>query len=193
MTERRKWPGRFPSSVVWGFTFFVFLFFSSEDRLFKNWKEEIREFVTWDGEIRDWARANMSPGAVILIDIPEWKDWGAPFANRSLGNIRRFIYHKAFPRSPAILKRLSSLVPTPRLVRLDSRKRFQEDARAALRELPFGSGLGPEGLKALARSGDIGFYLCSFTDYRLKSRAMDAAGFRLIHSNPRLMLWSVKE
>jgi hypothetical protein len=178
--------------MIWGLIFFVFLFFSSEDRLFKNWKEELGEFVSWDGEIREWARVNLFPGAMILIDIPEWKDWDKPFSNKGLGNIRRSLYRKAFPRSSNYLKRLSLLVPMPRLIRLDSRKRFREDEKTSLLELAPESFFSPQGLKTLMLLRNIDFYLCSFTNYKLKTQALNAAGFQLLHSNPRLMLWSVK-
>jgi len=177
---------------IWGLIFFVFLFFSSEDRLFKNWKGELEAFVSWDGEIREWARVNLFPGAMILIDIPEWKDWDEPFANKGLGNIRRSLYRKAFPRSVIYLKRLSPQAPMPRLIRLDSRKRFREDEKTSLLKLTPEGSLSPDSLKRLMLSRNIDFYLCSFTDYSLKSRALNAEGFKLLHSNPRLMLWSVK-
>ena len=179
--------------MTWGLIFFVFLFFSSEDRLFKNWKGELGEFVSWDGEIREWARVNLFPGAVILIDIPEWKDWDKPFSNKGLGNIRRSLYRKAFPRSSSYLKRLSPLVPMPRLIRLDSRKRFREDEETSPLELAPGSSFSPQSLKTLMLSRNIDFYICSFTDYRLKTQALSAEGFKLLHSNPRLMVWSVKK
>jgi hypothetical protein len=179
--------------MIWGLIFFVFLFFSSEDRLFKNWKGELGEFVSWDGEIREWARVNLFPGAMILIDIPEWKDWDKPFSNKGLGNIRRSLYRKAFPRSVTYLKRLSPLVPMPRLIRLDSRKRFREDEETSLLELAPGSSFSPQSLKTLMLSRNIDFYICSFTDYRLKTQALSAEGFKLLHSNPRLMVWSVKK
>jgi hypothetical protein len=178
---------------IWGLIFFVFLFFSSEDRLFKNWKEELGEFVSWDGEIREWARVNLFPGAMILIDIPEWKDWNEPFAIKGLGNVRRFLYRKAFPQSVIYLKRLSPQAPMPRLIRLNSRKRFREDEKTSLLKLTPEGFLSPYSLKTLMLSQNIDLYLCSFTDFRLKSRALDAAGFQLLHSNPRLMLWSVKK
>jgi len=179
--------------LIWGLIFFAFLFFSFEDRLFKNWKGELGEFVAWDGEIREWARVHLLPGAMILIDIPEWKDWEGPFSNKVLGPIRRSLYRQAFPLSRAYLKRLSSLVPTPRLIRLDSRKRFQEDEKTSLVKLAPESFISPESLKTLMLKDDMDFYLCSFTDYRLKTQTLSAAGFHLLHSNPRLMVWSVHE
>jgi len=178
--------------MIWGLIFFAFLFFSSEDRLFKNWKGELGEFVSWDGEIREWARVNLFPGAMVLIDIPEWKDWDKPFSNKGLGNIRRSLYRKASPRSSNHLKRLSPQAPMPRLIRLDSRKRFREDEKTSLLELAPESLFSPQGLKTLMLSQNIDFYLCSFTDYRLKTQVLKAAGFQLLHSNARLMLWSVK-
>jgi hypothetical protein len=177
---------------IWGLIFFVFLFFSSEDRLFKNWKGELEAFVSWDGEIRKWAWVNLFPGAMILIDIPEWKDWDEPFANKGLGNIRRFLYRKAFPRSVIYLKRLSPQAAMPRLIRLDSRKRFREDEKTSLLKLTPEGSFSPQGLKTLILSQNIDFYLCSFTNYKLKTQALNAEGFQLLHSNPRLMLWSVK-
>jgi len=178
---------------IWGFIFFVFLFFSFEDRLFKNWKEELGEFVAWDGEIREWSRVHLFPGATILIDIPEWEDWEGPFANKCLGNIRRSLYRKAFPRSRAYLKRLSLLLPLPRIVQLDSRNRFREDETASQLKISPESILSPQGLKTLMLSRTIDFYLCSFADYRLKTRTLSGEGFQLLHSNARLMVWSVKK
>jgi len=178
---------------IWGLIFFVFLFLSSEDRLFKDWKRELSAFVAWDGEIREWARVNLFPGAMILIDIPEWKDWDKPFLNKGLGNIRRFLYQKAFPRSSTYLKRLSPQAPMPRLIQLNSRKRFREDEKTSLLELAPEGFLSPNSLKTLMLSQNIDFYLCSFADYRLKTQALSSAGFQLLHSNPRLMLWSVKK
>jgi len=182
-----------PTFLTWGLVFFAFLFLSSEDRVFKNWKHELGEFVSWDREIREWSRVNLVPGTTILIDIPEWKDWVGPFANRYLGNIRRPLYRKAFPRSSAYLKRLSLLLPLPRLVRLDSRKRFREDEKMSLPKIDPESLSSPSGLKTLMLSSGIDFYLCSFTDYGLKTRILSAGGFTLLHSNPRLMVWSVKK
>ena len=179
--------------MIWGLMFFVFLFLSSEDRIFKNWKGELEAFVSWDGEIREWARVNLFPGAMILIDIPEWNDWDMPFSNKALGNIRRSLYRKAFPRSVIYLKRLSPQAPMPRLIQLNSRKRFREDEQTSLLELTPEGLLSPNRLKTLMLSRNIDFYVCSFADFRLKSRALDAAGFQLLHSNPRLMLWSVKK
>ena len=80
----------------------------------------------------------------------------------------------------------------PRLIRLDSRKRFREDEKTSLLELAPESLFSPQGLKTLMLSQNIDFYLCSFTDYRLKTQVLKAAGFQLLHSNARLMLWSVK-
>jgi len=179
--------------MIWGLMFFVFLFLSSEDRIFKNWRGELEAFVSWDGEIREWARVNLLPGATILIDIPEWEDWEGPFANKCLGNIRRSLYRRAFPRSRAYLKRLSLLLPLPRIVQLDSRKRFREDETTSQLKIASESILDPQSLKTLIVSRNIDFYVCSFTDFRLNSRALDGAGLQLLHSNPRLMLWSVKK
>jgi hypothetical protein len=81
----------------------------------------------------------------------------------------------------------------PRLIRLDSRKRFREDEETSLLELAPGSSFSPQSLKILMLSRNIDFYICSFTDYRLKTQALSAEGFKLLHSNPRLMVWSVKK
>jgi hypothetical protein len=90
------------------------------------------------------------------------------------------------------LKRLSPQAAMPRLIRLDSRKRFREDEKTSLLKLTPEGSFSPQGLKTLILSQNIDFYLCSFTNYKLKTQALNAEGFQLLHSNPRLMLWSVK-
>ena len=140
---------------IWGLIFFVFLFFSFEDRLFKNWKGDLGEFVSCDNEIREWTRVNLFSGATILIDIPEWKDWDKPFANKGLGNVRRSLYRKAFPQSVIQLKRLFPQASMPRLVRLNSRKRFREDEKTSLLKLTPEGSFSPQGLKTLVLSQNI--------------------------------------
>lgn len=178
--------------MAWAAVFFVFLSLSSEDRVYKNWKREIREFDSWHGEVKKWAGANLFPGATILIDIPEWKDWEGPFRNKCLGTIRKPLYQKAFPRSSGHLRRLSLLLPMPRIIRLDSRRRYREDKTESPLKIAPEMILSPRSLKNLMLSQRIDFYLCSFSKYGLKTRALSAEGFRLLHSNPRLMIWSVK-
>ena len=192
MNSRRSRAALFRAALLWGGVFLVFLFLSSEDRLFKTWKQDFEQLLKAEGDMREWSRLNLHPGATILVDIPELKTWDRPFEHACLGGIRRSRYQKAVPGWPAFLTRLTPYAPTPRLVRLDAKNRFPKYPKAFPLDESDASALSSGGIKSFLLSRGVGYYLCSFTEFKLRSRSLRAAGLELIHGNNRLLLWAVR-
>ncbi len=177
---------------LWGGVFLAFLFLSSEDRLFKTWKQAQEQLLKAEGDMREWMRLNLHPEAAILIDIPELKTWDRPFKQAGLGDMRRSRYRKAMPDWAAFLIRLAPYAPMPRLVRLDPKNRFPKIPKPFPLDEAEARTLSSAGIKSFLLSRGVGYYLCSFTEFKLRTRSLGAAGLALLHGNNRLLLWAVR-
>ena len=181
-------------NLIWlAFVFLVFYFTAKEDRVFKGWKSTNAALFSSFFEAKTAAKAIISPGTKVLIDVSQLKNFNHPFGNDLLGNARKSFYSYLCP----LLKKYSSGLnlegPDLHLEKLNSEKNLEPCDEIHYSELEKINRQNLKRLKNFMLENEIEGFICFYENWWGKKKELDKAGFNPLYRNKHFMLGSVKK
>lgn len=173
--------------------FFIFLFFSAEDRVFKVWKTENTELFSSFFWAREWSRHEIPIHSKVLVDVSDLKKWNFPFENPCLGSLRKYLYFRFYPDLRRLISGAKLREYGFRVERLGMTRRYKLHAKISLAELDKFGENNLEDIKNTMLEKNIDYYMLSFRNWRKIRGLVTLARFSILYSNKRFLFLSLKE
>lgn len=193
MKKRLKRKINLKSLILLACVFLIFYFTAKEDRLFKRWKSTNKDLFSSYFEAKTAAKAIISPGTKVLIDVSKLKDFNLPFGYNLLGNARRLFYSYLSPQLKEYSNSLNLEGPDLHLEKLSSEKKLKPYDEIPYSELEKIKKENPKGLKIFMLENEIEVFVCFYENWWRKKKELEKAKFNPLYRNKHFVLSSAKK